>query len=80
MEHSTGSQTWSVGTPDARKRACPVWGGLGGNRPETARRPRSTPLCEVVIVGENIRQAFTAYGLHGHTIGEAIGLVRTGAV
>ena len=23
-----------VGTPDARKRACPVWGGLGGNRPQ----------------------------------------------
>ena len=20
-----------VGTPDARKRACPVWGALGGN-------------------------------------------------
>ena len=32
-----------VGTPDARKRACPVWGGLGGNRPEEARRLRSTP-------------------------------------
>ena len=23
-----------VGTPDARKRACPGWGGLGGNRPQ----------------------------------------------
>ena len=25
------TQTWLVGPPDARKRACPVRGALGGN-------------------------------------------------
>jgi hypothetical protein len=31
MEHLHNKQTWLVGTPDARKRACPVWGALDGN-------------------------------------------------
>jgi hypothetical protein len=44
MAHTGKSkQRRLVGTPEARKRACPVWGGLGGNRPVKARRPRSTP-------------------------------------
>ena len=30
LEHLT-PQGWLVGTPDARKRACPVWGALDGN-------------------------------------------------
>ena len=33
-----------IGTPEARKHACPVWGGLGGNRYRTGtRRPHSPP-------------------------------------
>src|SRR6266849_10690412 len=35
-----------------------------------------TFLREVVIVGQDVRQACTAHHLHGHTIGEAVGLVR----
>ena len=31
MEILTGKQTWLVGAPDARKRACPVWGALDGD-------------------------------------------------
>ncbi len=39
-----------------------------------------TFLREVVIVGQDVRQACTAHHLHGHTIGEAVGLVRADAV
>jgi len=42
-----------VGTPDALKGACPVWGGLGGNRRRKgARRLRSTPVACTVLNGE----------------------------
>ena len=42
-----------VGTPDALKGACPVWGGLGGNRRRKgARRLRSTPVACTVLNGD----------------------------
>jgi len=31
MENGKDKQTWLVGTPDALKGACPVWGALDGN-------------------------------------------------
>lgn len=31
MANGKDKQTWLVGTPDALKGACPVWGELDGN-------------------------------------------------
>jgi hypothetical protein len=39
-----------------------------------------TFLREVMIIGQNFRQAFTAHGLHGDAIGEAVFLVGTSFV
>jgi hypothetical protein len=37
-------------------------------------------LLEMPIIGQHVRKAFTAHRLHGNTIGEAIALIRPGAV
>src|SRR5262249_21729146 len=37
-------------------------------------------LCEMVIVGEDIRQSLTAHRLHGDAIRQAIMLIKTGSV
>ena len=42
------------------------------NREGSRKQDVKTFLREVVSVGQNVRQTFTAHHLHGHTIGEAV--------
>src|SRR5262249_47279286 len=37
-------------------------------------------LCEVVIVGEDIRKSMLAHGLHGNTVGQAVFLIGPGFI
>jgi len=53
---ATRRQLSQCGTPDALKGACPVWGGLGGNR-RKVWRPRSTPSHARVSTGRVEKQA-----------------------
>jgi hypothetical protein len=47
--------------PDARKRACPVWGGLGGNRHQNGTR--ALVLLHGVLVASVLRVSFLARAL-----------------
>ena len=46
--YGEGGQTWLVGTPEARKRACPVWGALDGNLlSECSKAPPFDSMCQL---------------------------------